>query len=130
MSNELVIKKDELVTVIENQGLTEVIKPLVNEIYLFDTYIAGTSYIQDKNIFNEIQKNQQLVLKREDNAYDDKAIIVSTIEGNKLGYIPERDNIIFSRLMDGGKLLTAKVISHEETRGYHKIQIGIYLVDF
>lgn len=32
----------------------------------------------------------------------------------KLSYIPEKDNVIFSRLLDAGKLLKAKVNSVEK----------------
>lgn len=40
VNNELTIHKDNLVSVIENKGLDSVIKPLSQEIYLFDSYIA------------------------------------------------------------------------------------------
>ena len=51
-------------------------------------------------------------------------------KGRKLGYIPQKDNLIFSRLMDAGKLLMAK-ISDIEMEGYFtRISIGIYLVDY
>lgn len=30
-------------------------------------------------------------------------------EKKKLGYIPEKDNIVFSRLMDAGKMLKATI---------------------
>ena len=51
-------------------------------------------------------------------------------EKQKLGYVPEKDNIIFSRLMDAGKLLTAQVKKIEQKGGFRQISIGIYLIDF
>ena len=54
-----------------------------------------------------------------------------TEDGKKVGYVPEKDNIIFSRLMDAGKLLSAKVTDMKERMGdFMQISIGIYLIDF
>ena len=47
----------------------------------------------------------------------------------KCEYI-EKDNVVFARLMDAGKLLKAKVTGMELKGGFHMIRIGIYLVDF
>ena len=71
-----------------------------------------------------------LNLRREDNKFDDKAILVLNDAGQKLGYVPEKDNVVFARLMDAGKLLKGKVISVEQKGGFHMIRIGIFLVDF
>ncbi|MBO4750863.1 MAG: hypothetical protein J5546_11160 [Lachnospiraceae bacterium] len=49
---------------------------------------------------------------------------------DKLGYVPEKDNVVFARLMDAGKLLIGKVTSHVMKGSFHQIAIGIYLVDF
>ncbi|MBQ1311005.1 MAG: hypothetical protein IIY55_04070 [Blautia sp.] len=48
----------------------------------------------------------------------------------KLGYVPERDNIVFSRLMDAGKLLTAKVLNREQKGTFTQVGISIFLIDF
>ena len=58
------------------------------------------------------------------------AILVLNEEGRKLGYVPEKDNVVFARLMDAGKLLKAKVTDIEMKGSFHMIRIGIYLVDF
>lgn len=47
----------------------------------------------------------------------------------KLGYVPEKDNIIFARLMDAGKLLRAKIMDIKQKGNYTQVSIGIYLVD-
>ena len=47
-----------------------------------------------------------------------------------IGYVPEKDNIIFARLMDAGKMLAAKIKDIEKKGSFTKIAIGIYLVDF
>ena len=130
MSNELTIKDTDLLTTITQTDLSDIIKPLVTEIHLFDTYVAGTSYLDDPGILDAIQIGDKLTLVREDNKFDDKAIVIRTKDGKKLGYIPEKDNMVFSRLMDAGKLLIAKINSHNVKGTFHSIGIGIYLVDY
>ena len=44
--------------------------------------------------------------------------------------MPEKDNVIFARLMDAGKLLLAKIKDVEKKGSFTKISIGIYLADF
>ncbi len=111
-------------------GLGEVLKPLNREIYLFDTYIAGTTYLKDKSVLDTIESGNRLILKREDNRYDGNAILVLNSEGKKLGYVPERDNIVFARLMDAGKLLSARIKKVDDKGSFKKVKIEIYLIDF
>ena len=107
------------------------IKPLTKEIHLFDTYVAGVSFLKDKTVLQEISSGDRLTLRREDNKFDDKAILVLTADGKKVGYVPEKDNIIFSRLMDAGKLIVAYITDIKiRSIDYQQISIGIYLVDF
>ena len=130
MKNDITLKQSDLVTTIDDLGLSDVIKPLVNEIHLFDTYIAGTSFLEDTSVLDTLNLNDKLTLKREDNKYDEKAILILNSTNNKLGYIPEKDNQIFSRLMDAGKLLIAKVNKIDKYYDFTKVSIGIYLVDY
>lgn len=119
-----------LVSAISRNGVGEILKPFIEEIHLFDSYVAGTSYLKDKTVLDEIRKGDRLSLLREDNKFDENAILILTEAGRKLGYVPEKDNIIFSRLMDAGKKLIAKINSIEKKGTFTKISIGIYLVDF
>lgn len=130
MANELDIKKEGIVGLVENHGLDEIIKPLFREIYLFDSYIAGTTHLQDKTVLDIVKENDNLVLQREDNEFDSNAIMVLTEDKKKLGYIPKKDNIVFARLMDAGKLLKAKILKIEQRGNFRQISVGIYLVDF
>ena len=59
-----------------------------------------------------------------------KAILVLNGSGEKIGYVPEKDNLIFARLMDAGKMLTARIGRIEKKGTFTRISIGIYLVDF
>ena len=128
---ELMIKNDDLAVLTESKGIGDVLKPLIKEIHLFDTYVAGTAHLKDKTVLDEIEVGQKLTLKREINKFDEKAIMLISEDGKKVGYVPEKDNIIFSRLMDAGKLLSAKITDIKERKGdFRQISIGIYLVDF
>ena len=129
--NELTeANKNELVIATENNQIGDLIKPLIREIHLFDSYIAGTTHLSDKSILNEIKVGDKLSLQREDNKFDSNAILVISSDSRKVGYIPEKDNIVFARLMDAGKMLSAQISSIEIKGTFHKISIGIYLVDF
>ena len=128
--NELSIHKEGLVSLVESHDLADIIKPLTKEIHLFDSFVAGTTHLQDKSVLDEIKVGDKLTLRREDNKFDSNAIMLFSESGKKVGYVPEKDNIVFARLMDAGKLLTAKIASIEKKGTFTKIRIGIYLVDF
>ena len=38
--NNLTTNPNNIISIIEEHGITDLIKPLIKEIYLFDTYIA------------------------------------------------------------------------------------------
>ena len=130
MSNDITIRNNELIDAIEETSLSDIIKPLVAEIHLFDTFVAGTSYLQDDSVLDEVAVGDKLHLRREENKFDEKAILVLDEKNRKLGYIPEKDNLVFSRLMDAGKLLMAKITDIEMKGSFTQISIGIYLVDY
>lgn len=130
MENELTEKKENTVAVIEKHEFGEIIKPLIKEIHLFDSYIAGTTHLDNKSVLDEIKVGDMLALQREENKFDSNAILI-LYEGNrKLGYVPEKDNIVFARLMDAGKLLKAKITKITQKGTFKQISVGIYLVDF
>lgn len=112
----------------KKSGLT-IPKPFERDIYLFDTYVAGTTHIEDIEIIEpSINKDDKLVFYREaDNPHDPQAILIETVKGEKIGYVPRQDNIIFSRLMDAGKSIFGKVIDKEKRGKWVKIKIKIYL---
>ena len=131
MSNELVEQKTgELVSAINQQGIGELLKPLIREIHLFDSFVAGTTHLKDASVLEEIKVDDKLKLIREDNKFDSNAVMILTEDGRKVGYVPEKDNIIFARLMDAGKLLSAKITQIKLRGTFYQISIGIYLVDF
>ncbi len=131
MENELIPGNKNMVSLISNDRLGDLIKPLSHEIHLFDTYVAGTARIKDESLFEDIKEGVTLKLKRDpENRFDENSIIIYDGKERELGYIPEKDNVVFARLMDAGKYLTAKVKDHESKGGFRQIKIGIYLIDF
>ena len=52
--NELIVKRDGLVSAIDQEGIGSVIKPLIDEIHLFDTFVAGTTHLKDDSVLNAI----------------------------------------------------------------------------
>ena len=131
MANELTIGKQNMVSLISDHPLGDLLKPLKTEILLFDSYIAGTTHIEDESILDHLKEDDVLALKREpDNRFDDNSIMILDSQNRKLGYIPEKDNTVFARLMDAGKYLIAKVKYVEPKGSFRLIRINIYLVDF
>lgn len=128
---ELTVKKDsELVELLHKQNqLGELEKPFERDIMLFDTVVAGTSHVEGMHeILKRLQTGDRLQFVREpENSFDDKAIMVQTADGEKIGYVPREDNIVFSRLMDAGKLLFGKITSMESRKNWTRIAMEIYL---
>jgi hypothetical protein len=129
MSNELSVLESGLIKKVEGGGLGDVLKPLINEIHLFDSYVAGTSHLADKSVLDEVKVEDKLTLLREDNKFDSNAIIIYAPSGKKVGYVPEKDNIVFARLMDAGKHLSAVITKIEKKGSFTKIAVSIFLVD-
>lgn len=83
--------------------------PFERDIFLFDTHVAGTSYVDGiEELEPQLNIGDKLNFFREtDNPHDARAIVIRNDGGSKLGYVPRVDNVVFSRLMDAGKLLLA-----------------------
>ena len=130
MSNIEKFKPNELAEKIATTDLGTLIQPLTKEIYLFHTTVAGTTHIEDQSIFESLKVNDKLTLIREDNKHDKKAIMLLTDDKKKIGYVPKEDNLIFSRLMDAGKLLIARVRKMDKKGNWNIVHINIFLIDF
>jgi len=124
-----IIKTDNKVIIqVGSKGLPN---PFERDIYLFTTHIAGTGYVENKEeiIENTNIEDEVTFIRESNNIYDKYAICVKNKKLEKLGYIPKKDNIVFARLMDAGKLLIGKIVEIEELGYWNKIKINIYLKD-
>lgn len=124
--------QDMILEAVQMNGIENVVMPLMNEIFLSFTKIAGTRYCGNQDVFKGLEKNVPLLLEREaDNEYDSNAIKVLTANREKLGYIPKIDNSIYSRLMDAGKILHARVYScYKNDYNNWSVSIKICMIDF
>lgn len=104
-------------------------KPFERDIFLFDTYVAGTTHIEGiEELEPHLNADDRLEFFREpDNQYDKQAIVIKTADGVKIGYVPQNDNVIFARLMDAGKLLFGKITAKEKKGSWVKLGIKVYL---
>lgn len=127
MPNDLKKIDNEIMKFSSNGEIKDVIDTMIKEIFLFDTRISKIT--SDENILKGIKIGDSLTLIREKNKYDSNDVAIYNKDNEKLGYIPEEDNIIFSRLMDAGKLLYAKIESIDISH-YYRVKIKIYLKDF
>lgn len=119
-----------LINLLHGKGKDIVIpNPYEREIFLFDTYIAGTTHIEGiGELAKHMKLDDRLTFYREpNNEYDDMAIVIKNADGVKLGYVPRKDNVVFARLMDAGKLLFGKISDMEEKGKWIKIDIKVYL---
>ena len=131
MSTELTEHRgSELAGAIEQKGLGDILKPLIREIHLFDTFVSGTTRLKDPTVLDSVRVGDAITLRREDNKFDSNAIVLLTEDGRKLGYVPEKDDLIFARLMDAGKMLAAKIKDIDRKGSFTQITIGIFMVDF
>ena len=104
-------------------------KPFERDIFLLDTHVAGTTHIEGIDELElYLKSGDRLNLFREpDNPYDEFAILIKTMDGVKIGYIPQKDNIIFARLMDSGKLFWGKITEKEKKGNWLRIKIQVFM---
>lgn len=130
MKNELTKTSTNQIALMDQKELSDIIKPLSKEIHLFDTFVSGILKIKDAEVLKSIRPGDKLVLQREDSIFDSNTINIFTEDNIKIGYVPEKDNIIFARLMDAGKLLIGRVNSVQIRSGIPVISVGIYMIDY
>ena len=114
-------------TSLDKEGLP---KPFVREVALLNCNIAGTTFLDLNEIEPELKKHQLLMLKREPkNKDDDKAILILTEDGQKLGYVPKKKNEVLSNLMDAGKLLFGRLDKKTWVDTWLKLDVQVFLRD-
>lgn len=131
MSEITPVPEDRLLKLIHHDGGLTVPVPFEREIFLFDTYIAGTTHIPGiEELEPFLNLDEKLNFFREpDNPYDSCAIVIKTAGGAKIGYVPRRHNLVFSRLMDAGKLIYGRISRKEVVDGWVKIAIRVIMQD-
>jgi len=128
MSDLILIDPKLLALVNGSFGEGGVPMPYMQEIFLIESHIAGTSYLDLEEIEPQLNLNDLLLTKREpDNKHDKYAILILTLKGEKLGYIPREKNEILSRLMDAGKIIICKIMDKSWQGSWLKLTIKVYM---
>lgn len=132
MSNIEKVQGSSIISILHGKGgALEFKKPFEQEIFLFDTHVAGTSHVEGiLDLEGYLKIEEKLNFFREpQNPHDPQAIVIKTTKGIKIGYVPRVDNIIFARLMDAGKILFGRIIKKEIKDKWVKIDIKIFLLE-
>ena len=126
MANELAIVGENW---LELSAVGDLPMPFAREIFLQDCNVAGTMHVDDVLVKAAgVSVGSELVMRRDPkNEYDALAIALETPSGDRLGWVPQRYNQPYARLMDAGKLLVARV-THKELEGHWlNMRVSIYL---
>ncbi len=104
--------------------------PFVQEIFLIQCHIAGTSYCDLDEVEEELEVLDALIFQREPkNEHDELAILIFDQKGNKLGYVPRAKNEVLARLMDAGKLIFGKLEDKNWIGDWLKLDIRVFMRD-
>jgi len=94
--------------------------------FRLETYVAGTAYYKAQEEVSKLYETTPLFLLREpNNTHDERAIVVKTMKGVKLGYIPRHQNKKLARLMDIGIPCSCLVTHADRTNRSHAPHISI-----
>ena len=90
--------------------------------------LAGFQFYEGKALWDEMKPGDMLTLVRErDNAHDANAVRVEW-NGNRLGYIPRRENADVARQMDRGAPVKARIVKLTEARNpWQRIRFEVYV---
>ena len=129
------VRTSGVVCLFHGAGGLDVPMPFERDILVLESYIAGTMHVEGiDEIVKTLKIGEELDLFRQpDNDYDDKAILVKTKAGVKLGYIKKAQNEVMARLMDAGKSFRAYISDKEilpsriSDEPWVKISIKVYM---
>ena len=90
--------------------------------------LAGFQFYDGKILWDEMKPGDTLTLVRErDNTHDANAVRVEW-NGNRLGYIPRRENTDVARQMDRGAPVNARIVKLTQARNpWQRILFEVYV---
>lgn len=90
--------------------------------------LAGFQYYQGKALWDEMKVGDTLTLQREpSNPHDANAVIVFW-NGQRLGYIPRKENSDVARQIDRGAPVKARIVKMTEARNpWQRIAFEVYV---
>ncbi len=131
MSRGLVPSNEEIWKLIQGYfGGNVQIAPYIQEIFLLECHIAGTSYLNLDEVEPELNVGAPLLFRREpENIHDPLAVAIYDWKERKLGYLPRAKNEVPARLMDAGKLLFGKLEAKEWVEKWLKVTVRVFMKD-
>ena len=132
MSKELQTINSNVLSEINKNGVSSVIKPLTKETQLFDCFISET-YDTNMSIISKLKIGDEINAKKdENNLFDEYAVALFSAQGKKIGYIPELYSSIVNKLISAGKVIKAKIVDIDPDieDDIPIIKVNVYLVDF
>ena len=90
--------------------------------------LAGFQFYDGKTLWDEMKPGDALSLVREsDNPHDANAVRVEW-KGNRLGYIPRRENANVARQMDRGAPVKARIVKLTQARNpWQRVLFEVYV---
>jgi len=130
--SDLAVIDPNLLAIIQSSFTTDGLPmPFVQEIFLIECKVAGTSYLNLTEIEPHLLIDEILLTRREpENQFDEFAILILTQKGKKLGYIPRDKNEILAWLMDAGKLILAKIVDKKWVGNWLNITMSVFMRDY
>lgn len=96
-------------------------------VWLLTCCIAGAAYHELDTALPTLTIGDRLILRREpENSYDANVILVLTMTGHKLGYIPRVENHDLAMRMDTGVTMYAVLHSNPNTSAVRPLHIHVY----
>lgn len=98
------------------------------QILLQSSPLAGSQYYEGRALWEQMRIGDALTLVREpDNSHDPLAVRVEW-KGNKLGYVPRRENQAVARQLDHGNPLEARIVRLVKHRDpWKRIEFEVFL---
>lgn len=90
--------------------------------------LAGFQFYDGKTLWDEMKTGDRLILIRErDNPHDANAVRVEW-NGQRLGYVPRRENSDVARQMDRGANVKARIVRLTQARNpWQRIEFEVYV---
>ena len=99
-----------------------------NSIIVQESPLAGFQYHNGKQLWDDMKVGDTLALQREpDNPHDANAVSVYW-NGQRLGYVPRRENTDVARQMDRGVAVKARIVRMIESRNpWQRIRFEVFV---
>ncbi|MCD8373400.1 MAG: hypothetical protein LUD27_08905 [Clostridia bacterium] len=127
--NEITVINKNVIAEIENNGASNIIKPLQKETYLTDLYLYNVDECPVTRLV-KIKKGDELTLKHEETLCDKLNVSAYTADGVRVGDLSDLVNDVYARLLDAGKILKATVACCGFSPENSFVKIAVSLVDF